>query len=324
MTKQTEDFDKYLKKKVNKRYSVGKQYYTVFRVGDKFKNNNGEDSITVNGLAKFDRHSNRKGKVENADPTKKHLNKVIIGSENVTEDVMMYLEGVKIGKNSVIAREIILSGGNGFWDRLSNEDRERWIQANYDFLKTNFGDNCVYAVLHLDETTPHIHALIVPVMTNKKGLPHLNNSFYFDGKEKLSEWQDKYTDAMTKEFQGHFKRGIRGSKATHVDLKTYYSLVKENLNELKAESILAHAKENFLNKKRIDELEDTIKDKDEKLKLSEEIIKKNKDLQDNNKIYERTIRDLAKKYDIPTIEVYKILDNITKEKGNEKSNQRER
>ena len=140
--------DDYLQKKANKRYSVGKQYYTVFRVGDKFKNNS-ENSITVEGLAKFDRHSNRKGKVENADPTKKHLNKILIGGENVTEDVMMYLEGVKIGKNSVIAREIILSAGNGFWDRLSDTDRDRWVQANYDFLKKHFGDNCVYAILHL-------------------------------------------------------------------------------------------------------------------------------------------------------------------------------
>lgn len=151
MTMQDELYDKYLHKKANKRYSGGKQYYTVFRVGDKFKNNAESDNITVEGLAKFDRHSNRKGKVLNADPEKKCLNKILIGSENVTEDVMMYLEGVKMGKNSVIAREIILSAGNGFWERLSDTDRERWVQANYDFLKKSFGDNCVYAVLHLDK-----------------------------------------------------------------------------------------------------------------------------------------------------------------------------
>lgn len=278
MTTQDELYDKYLKKKANRRYGVGKQYYTVFRVGDKFKNISNADNITVDGLAKFDRHSNRKGKVVNADPEKKSLNRIIIGSHNVEEDMKMYLEGVKIRDNSVVAREIVLSAGNGFWERLSDLDRERWIKTNYNFLKKYFGDNCVYAVLHMDETTPHIHALIVPVMTNKKGLPHLNNSFYFGSKEKLSEWQDRYTEALSFDFQNIFKRGIKGSKATHVDLKTYYSLIKENLNELNADVVLSNAKENFINKKKIEELQDTLENKEEELRLAEEIIRKNNDL----------------------------------------------
>lgn len=306
---QDELYDKYLKKKANRRYSVGKQYFTVFRVGDKLKNNSAADNITIDGLAKFDRHSNRKGKVTNADPEKKHLNRIIIGSENVEEDVKMYLEGVKIRDNSVVAREIILSAGNGFWEKLSDKDRERWIETNYNFLKKHFGDNCVYAVLHLDETTPHIHALIVPVMVNKKGLLHLNNSFYFGDKDKLSKWQDRYTDILSSNFQNIFKRGIRGSKATHVDLKTYYSLIKENLNELNADVVLANAKENYINKKRIEELQDTLVDKEEELRLAEEIVKKNKELKEDKRLYEYIIRNLSTKYKIPEEEVYKIIKN---------------
>ena len=318
MTTQEELYEKYLLKKANKRYSVGKQYFTVFRVGDKFKNNTEADNITIDGLAKFDRHSNRKSKVINADPEKKSLNRIIIGSENVTEDVMMYLEGVKIRKDSVIARELILSAGNGFWNRLSDYDRERWIEANYKFLKQYFGDNCVYAVLHMDETTPHFHALIVPVMTNKRGLPHLNNSFYFGDKDKLSAWQDRYTEAMSKDFQNIFKRGIRGSKATHVDLKTYYSLVKENLDELNNDVVLANAKENFINKKKIEELQDTLEDKEEQLRLIKEIVKKNKELKEDKKLYEYIIRNLSDKYNIPEKEVYKIIKSKIKDKGIER------
>lgn len=312
MTTQEELYDKYLKRKANRRYSVDRQYFTVFRVGGKFKNITEADNVTIEGIAKFDRHSNRKGKVVNADPEKKSLNRILIGSENVEEDVKMYLEGVKIRDNSVVAREIILSAGNGFWERLSDKDRERWIETNFKFLKKSFGDNCVYAILHLDETTPHIHALIVPVMSNKKGLPHLNNSFYFGDKKKLSEWQDRYTDTLSSKFQNIFKRGIRGSKATHVDLKTYYSLIKENLNELNADVVLANAKENYLNKKKIEELQDTLEDKDEELKLAEEIIKKNRELKEDKKLYEYIIRSLADKYNIPEGEVYKIIKNKEK------------
>ena len=159
-------------------------------------------------------------------------------------------------------------------------------------------------------------------MTNKKGLPYLNNSFYFDGKEKLSSWQDAYTDAMAEKFPALFKRGIRGSRATHVDLKTYYSLVKEDLNEMESEVVLAHAKENFLNKKRVEELEETLKDKDEILRLTEDIVNKNKELKDTKKLYEYVIKNLVDKYEIPPQEVRKIIDN--KEEGSEKSSQRER
>ena len=125
---------------------------------------------------------------------------------------------------------------------------------------------------------------------------------------------------MTKEFQGHFKRGIRGSKATHVDLKTYYSLIKENLNDLSSDVILANAKENYINKKRIEELQDTLVDKEEELRLIEDIIKKNKELKEDKKLYEYIIRNLADKYKIPEVEVYKIIQN--KEKG--KNVERER
>lgn len=174
------------------------------------------------------------------------------------------------------------------------------------------------------ETTPHIHALIVPVAFNSKGIPHLNNSFYFGGKDKLSAWQDKYTDAMTKDFQNMFKRGIRGSKATHVDLKTYYALIKENFDELNSDAVLANAKENFINKKKIQELEETISEKDEILRLTDEIIKKNNELKASTELYEYVIRTLSNKYDIPRMEVYKIIDNMDKDKTKSKGKQRER
>jgi len=239
------------------------------------------------------------------------------------EDVLAYLEGVKKRSNSVLAREVILSGGNGFWNRMLPQDQEKWIQQNIKFLKDNFGDNCVHAVLHLDETTPHIHAMIVPVFENKKGLPVLNNSFYFDGKEKLAKWQDKYTDSMQEKFN-FFIRGIRGSKATHVDLKVFHALVKENLELLSSESILAHAKENFINKKKVQELQETLKDNKEVKKLAKELIKKNKEINKENKIFEYVIRELAEKYNIPEKEVFKIIKNKENQDIQNKYNQRER
>ncbi|MBU3107121.1 plasmid recombination protein [Clostridium gasigenes] len=270
----------------------------------------------------FQRHVNREVIEENIDAEKTKDNIILIGNENVEEYVFNYLEGVKLRDNSVIARELVLSAGNGFWGRLSDMDRKKWIDTNTKFLEYNFGSNCVYSVLHLDETTPHIHTLIVPKFWNeKKGFYELNNSYYFDGKSKMIAWQDKYTATMTDNFNNVFMRGIRGSKSKHIDLKTYYSLINENLDEKQAESIVSYAKENYLNRKKVQELQETLQNNQEIMKACEKIIKTNKELKESKKLYEHTIETLAAKYKIPKKEVMKILDS---KKAKDIKNKKER
>lgn len=308
--KQKQLQDEYLLEKANKRYSTyGGTYYTVFRVGEKLKHNPYADKFEIDGLKGLEAHNTRKVKLDNVNKEKSNLNRILIGTENMQEDIYAYLEGVKIYKNSTIARELILSGGNGFWDRMLPEHREIWVQQNIKFLKNNFGDNCIHAVLHLDETTPHIHAIIVPVEYEKGKVPHLNARRYFGGKDKLSAFQDKYTECMREEFS-FFIRGIRGSKATHIDLKTYYALIKEDLNNISSESILANAKENFINKKKIQELQEALEDKEKIEELTKELTSKNKELNEEIKLFEAIIKELANKYKIPKSEVTKIIINI--------------
>lgn len=305
--------DEYLLKKANKRYSTSAgKFFTVFRVGEKFKHNPNESTFKIEGLKGLEFHIHRRCELKNVDKSKSYLNRILIGTEKMQEDIYAYLEGVKIYKNSNIAREIILSGGNGFWNRMLPQEQEKWIQQNIKFLKENFGENCVHAVLHLDETTPHIHAIIVPVQCEDGKVPHLNAGQYFDGKEKLSAWQDKYSDCMREKFN-FFVRGIRGSKATHVDLKTYYALIKEDLNHLSSESILAHAKENFISQKKIHELQETLKNKEQVERLTKELMKKNKELNEENRIFEIVIKGLGEKFNIPKQEVIKIIQNLDKD-----------
>lgn len=148
----------YLLDKYNKRYSAyeGKLYFTVFRIGYKFKNNPNASNMTIEGLRGFQRHNNREGKLDNVDSKRTKDNMILIGSKNVEKDVIEYLKGVKLRDNSVIARELVLGAGNGFYERMTKLQQKTWIDNNIKFLKESFGDNCVYATLHLDETTPHL------------------------------------------------------------------------------------------------------------------------------------------------------------------------
>ena len=46
-----------------------------------------------------------------------------------------------------------------------------------EYLQSEYGENAINAVLHLDEQTPHIHAFITPI-ENKNGIYKLNNKSY--------------------------------------------------------------------------------------------------------------------------------------------------
>lgn len=59
--------------------------------------------------------------------------------------------------------------------------------------------------------------------------------------------------------------------------------------------------------------------------MAEEIIKNNKELKKENKLYKKTIKTLAEQYKIPEVEVYKILKaKMEKDKETNKGKQRER
>ena len=69
--------------------------------------------------------------------------------------------------------------------------------------------------MHLDETTPHIHAVVFP--ENAKG--RLCAKDWLGGADKLSAMQDSYARSM----EGlKLERGVKGSKARHMDIRQWY------------------------------------------------------------------------------------------------------
>jgi len=74
-------------------------------------------------------------------------------------------------KDAVVAVEILLTSGPEFFDAIDT-DREKlavdprfrsWVDRSIGWAKKEFGANMVDAVLHMDESTPHIHVLTVPL-----------------------------------------------------------------------------------------------------------------------------------------------------------------
>lgn len=174
-------------------------------------------------------HNTRQSDVINADATKE--NKYLIGTPNDRlEDVVRGMIGnQKIRKNAVLGIEVLLSaspeyfrpdapGHGGVWDqgRLN-----AWVDASMKWLKSQYGLNIAQAILHLDEQTPHIHAIITPL--DSKG--RLNARALIGGsRNTLRDLQTSYADAV-KELG--IARGIEGSAAKHETVREYYFWVNK-------------------------------------------------------------------------------------------------
>ncbi len=135
-------------------------------------------------------------------------------------------------KDAVLCTEMFLSASPEYFrpgdpslsGQWSDSLMQQWAIASRDWLSQNYGSKCVRAELHLDESTPHIHAYIVP-LNEKTGRVSHDEMFGGrggQGRIKLSKLQDSYAAALA---PLGIERGVKGSKATHTKVKEYYQAV---------------------------------------------------------------------------------------------------
>lgn len=64
---------------------------------------------------------------------------------------------------------ILLTGSPDDMKRIEQSGKlGEWCNDNLDWLRKTYGtDNIVSAVLHVDETTPHIHATMILIVTGE-------------------------------------------------------------------------------------------------------------------------------------------------------------
>lgn len=178
------------------------------------------------------KHIQRLQNTPNAEPERLHLNRQLIGSGDLTSDVRSYLnENIearhangkpKVRANAVICVEQVLTASHEYFqDDPNNERLRKWVDKQLEYIEKKWGDNCVSAVLHLDERSPHIHVHVVPVVNGK-----LNNRALMGGKsDVMSEMQDEYADAMK---PLGLTRGIKNSKAYHTTIKQFYGMLEHD------------------------------------------------------------------------------------------------
>ncbi|MBD2525575.1 MobV family relaxase [Nostoc sp. FACHB-133] len=215
-------------------------------------------------------HTARERETPNADPTQKNIR--FIGSlnpEERLEDLVLAKIGDseqkrKIRTDAVYCVELLLSASPSYFrpncptqaGYYEPQKLDEWLEATHQWLADEYGNRIVRAELHLDEATPHIHAYFVPL--DDQGQLRCNH--FFDGRQKIQQFQDSYYQTMR--LIG-LERGIKGSRAKHQDIKDFYRIVEEGrdleVDELSTAQLKAKAADRDRANQRKEEMEATAK-----------------------------------------------------------------
>ena len=106
----------------------------------------------------------------------------------------------QIKKVSNVMCELIITSDKYFFDLIGENETKRYFQMAYDFVKDyqNLGEQyIVSAKVHLDETTPHLHIVFIPVIhkfdkKSGKMVDKISCSEFWKGKDSYKKLQDSF------------------------------------------------------------------------------------------------------------------------------------
>lgn len=187
-------------------------------------------------------HNNRLKQVINADPD--GLFHRLIGSSSLTSDVKNLLhkfglDPTKIRKNGVICNELVLSLSPDFFEPCDDTNKfnpkaiELFKTRAVSYLKQKYGQRIAHLSLHLDESTPHFHCVVVPIYKDRNTNQFKLSAKRFFDRDKLVELQESYYKAFSD--LPFIAKYVNKSTATHKQVKTFYGELKQSkiLNEEK-------------------------------------------------------------------------------------------
>lgn len=110
----------------------------------------------------------------------------------------------QIRSNSIIICEMIFTSDEEFFRELSIDEMRKYFEESYNFIINykNLGEeNILSAVVHLDECTPHMHLIYVPVIHTKdkcgNEISKVCARDFWKGRDSYRELQNAYFEHIT-------------------------------------------------------------------------------------------------------------------------------
>ena len=154
----------------------------------------------------------------------------------------------QIRSNSNIMCEMVFTSDQKFFDKIGYEENKRYFEESYKFIceYKNLGkQNIISAVVHMDEDTPHMHLLFIPVVhtIDKQGnkIDKVCCRDFWKGKNSYRDLQNAYFKHISeKGFKLERGELVEVTNREHYSVQEYkritnFENTKELLNSIKLE-----------------------------------------------------------------------------------------
>lgn len=153
------------------------------------------------------------------------FNVVLKESNNWLQDINNEIKaaGAKTRSNSVLALDTLYTASPNFFQGKTNEQNDNFFKDCLQFHEAHFG-HVISAVIHYDESTPHMHVISVPLTKDNR----LSARDVIGNKAKMSKMQDTFFEQVGKGYG--LERGI------HMDgqeKRQHISAQEHELREIK-------------------------------------------------------------------------------------------
>lgn len=248
--------------------------YSIIRVA-KVK---GKTNTT--GIQKHVQRENKKYENADVDLSKSDMNYDLINpkpidfNQKIDEKIEQNYKGKrKIRKDAVKHIDGVITSDSLFFLGKPDEDIKRFFEDSKEFLVEEYGEeNVLYATVHMDEKTPHMHFGVVPItedgrlsakeiLGNKKAMTEFQDRFnqYVNDKgyrlergtpkhkterkhqevEQFKENTDYYQNQKdrARRLSDHYKKGEEEYKKKVAKLQKQHSILKNEVDMLEQEKL---------------------------------------------------------------------------------------
>ena len=142
-----------------------------------------------------------------------HLVKLKGKYRQVSDQIIRESE-CRVRKDSVTAVEVLITASPEFFEGKKPREVKEFFDHALVFMKAK-QDAATYisAVVHMDEKTPHMHLIFVPLTPDNR----LSAKTIIGNRKKLTQWQDEFHTHMVKKYPD-FERGESASSTGRVHL----------------------------------------------------------------------------------------------------------
>mgnify|MGYP002757683950 FL=1 len=209
--------------------------YSIIRVAKvKSKTN-------TKGIQKHVQRQNKNYENMDIDLEKSYLNYDLVNdspidyNQKIEEKIEQNYNGKrKIRKDAVKHIDGLITSGNEFFKNQTLEETKQFFEHAKTFLEQEYGkDNLLYATVHMDEKTPHMHYGVVPITEDGR----LSAKEVLGNKKALTEFQDRFNEHINScgyDLSRGITRGVTPRR--HEQISRYKNLTDYHKEEYEHES----------------------------------------------------------------------------------------